>query len=122
MNWEYIKDKILVWGEDDYVFSNVFVSIIGEYRHETNQDLVTNTYLMLHELMSENLIDVFVLENKMYIDKKVVDNLFYKYKTKEDIENFIIKIDKEWTLLNYQFPEPNELFWIMTNEKGKSLI
>ena len=120
MDWEYIKDKILVWGEDEYVFSDIFVSIIGE--NSTNQDLVTTTYVMLRELMNEKLIDVFVLENKVYMDKKIVDNILYKYETKEDIENFIIKIDKEWTMLNYQLPNPDKLFWLTTTEKGKELI
>jgi len=122
MDWEYIKDKVLVFGEDDYVFSNVFVAIISEHRYKTNKDLVTNVYLLLQELMQENLIEVFILKTELKDGKKVVENLLYKYENNIDVENFIKKVDEEWALSNYRLPEPNELFWITTNENGKTKI
>ena len=122
MDWEYIKDKVLVFGEDDYVFSNVFVAIISEHRYKTNKDLVTNVYLLLQELMHENLIEVFILKTELKDGKKVVENLLYKYENNIDVENFIKKVDEEWASSNYRLPEPNELFWITTNENGKTKI
>ena len=122
MNWEYLKDKILVFAEDDYVFADMFISILSEYENDKIEDIKISTFKMLQELMNENLIDVFILENKLHKKKKVLDNIFYKYETKQDIENFIKKIDKEWEFINYRLPEPNELFLIATNEKGKLLI
>ena len=55
MNWESIKDKILIFGEDDYIFANMFISIINEYEKVQNlEDLKFFTYSMLTELMDEN--------------------------------------------------------------------
>ncbi|SUX48469.1 hypothetical protein [Chryseobacterium indoltheticum] len=40
MHWKNIKDKVLIFGEDDYVFADMFVSIINEYdKIVTNDDL-----------------------------------------------------------------------------------
>ena len=122
MDWKYLKDKILVFGVDDYVFADMFISIISENEDNKIENLKIAIFKMLQELMNENLIDVFVLENKVYMNKTVVDNIFYKYETEQDIENFVRKVDREWALINYQLPRPNELFWITTNEKGKLLI
>lgn len=37
MLWKDVKDKILVFGEDDYVFADMFISIIKEYDKVINQ-------------------------------------------------------------------------------------
>jgi hypothetical protein len=117
-DWSYIKDKIIVLGENDYVFADMFISVISEFENSSKVDLKIYTFKMLQELMNENLIDVFVLKNEM----NIVNNILYKYENKIDIENFIKNIDIEWAILGYKFPEPNELFWITTNEKGKLII
>lgn len=117
-NWLYIKDKIIVLGEDDYVFADMFISVISEFKNSNKEDLKIYTFKMLQELMIENLIDVFVLKN----EKNMVNNMLYKYENEIDIEKFIKNIDKKWALLGYQLPEPSELFWITTSEKGKLLI
>ncbi len=122
-SWSHIKDKIIVFGEDDYVFAAMFISIMSEFENiSNNNDLKIYTFKMLNELMNENLIDVFTLKNEIIDNKIFVDKTLYKYENKIDIENFIKNIDNEWALLNYNFPEPNQLFWITTNKKGKLLI
>ena len=121
--WSYIKDKIIVFGENDYVFADMFISIISEFENiNNNDDLKIYTFKMLNELMSENLIDAFTLKNEIIDNEFFIVNILYKYENKIDIENFIKSIDNEWALLNYNLPEPNQLFWITTNEKGKQLI
>lgn len=115
MNWNYVKDKILVFGKDDYVFSDMFISIVGEFDDVlNNDDRILFCYEMLRELMSENLIDIFLLDKKELIP--------FKFNCLEDINQFVNTIDREWKILNYEFPNPNQLFWITTNSKGKFLI
>ena len=38
-NWLYIKDKIIVLGEDDYVFADMFISVISEFKNSNKEDL-----------------------------------------------------------------------------------
>lgn|GEM_PF-7005975 len=120
MTWKYIKDKILVWGEDDYVFADAFVSIVHELDSSIEKmDLVQNTLKMLEELMIEGLIDVFILikENNEIIDV-VPCNIF----DENDIFKFVKNVKEEWKQLGYSFPKPDQLFWTTTNEKGLQLI
>lgn len=124
MSWEKLKDKILVFGENDYVFADMFISILLENQNNniSVEDIKILLFKMLNELMNEKLINVFILKNEEKNGKKMVINISYSYKNINDIENFIGIIDKEWVLLNYKFPKPNELFWVTTSEKGKSII
>ena len=68
MNWERIKDKILIFGEDDYIFADMFTSIINEYEKVQNlEDLKFFTYSMLTELMDEKLIRISVFSHNPVI-------------------------------------------------------
>ena len=118
MEWNYIKDKILVWGEDDYVFADAFVSIISEFNSD-NDHLIRNTFSMLRELISEELISVYILKTQK---EEIIELINYHFNDPEDIEEFIKGVNKEWSQINYKLPQPNQLFWISTNEKGKQEI
>lgn len=110
MKWDYIKEKILAFSEGDYVFADMFISIINEYNGVQNQeDLKLYTYAMLKELMDENLIKIYIL----YLDK--MGNLkknIYNYHNEESKKVLINIIDDAWKNKNYSLPLPNELFWI----------
>lgn len=118
MEWNYSKDKILVWGEDDYVFADAFVSIISEFNSD-NDHLIVNTFSMLRELISEELISVYILKTQK---EEIIELINYHFNDPEDIEEFIKSVNKEWSQINYKLPQPNQLFWISTNEKGKQKI
>lgn len=123
MKWESIKDKILVLGEDDFVFADMFVSIISQYNGlKTNEDIKESSLKMLRELMTEKLIDVFVLKKEKINNKVVISNILYNYDSLKSINVFLINLDKDWTFYNNRLPQPDELFWISSNEKGKLLI
>ena len=112
MNWKYLKDKILVFGEDDYIFSDMFISIVSDYEGCFNDgDKMLYTYKMLREIMSEYLVDVFIVKSNKELIPIIFNNAL-------DIENFIIEIDKGWKKLNYKLPNPDQLFWLTTNSKG----
>lgn len=109
MHWKNIKDKVLIFGEDDYVFADMFVSIINEYdKIVTNDDLRRYTFKMLEELMDENLIKVYLLNDNA---KDLQINL-YDYSNKQNKMDLISLLDKKWRQINYRLPQPNELFWI----------
>ncbi|WP_432671543.1 hypothetical protein [Flavobacterium sp. SM2513] len=116
MNWEYLKDKILVFGDDDWIFSDMFISIVGDYEGCFNdEDRMLYTYKMLREIMSDNLIDIYFI--------KPNENLTpFIYNNAQDIDYFISKIDVEWKKQNYKVPDPDQLFWATTNSNGKSQI
>lgn len=114
MDWNYIKDKILVFGEDDYIFADMMISILDEFDSVVNKESKKIfTLKMLHELMQEKLIDVF------YVTE--IEFEPYNYDSEDDILKFINKIDLRWSKLNYELPLPNELFWATTTQKGKKL-
>ncbi|WP_291287870.1 hypothetical protein [Flavobacterium sp.] len=114
MDWNYIKDKILVFGEDDYIFADMMISILDEFDSVVNKKSKrVFTLKMLHELMQEKLIDVF------YVTETEFES--YNYDSEDDILNFISEIDLRWSKLNYELPLPNELFWATTTQKGKKL-
>ncbi|WP_166923477.1 hypothetical protein [Flavobacterium poyangense] len=114
MDWNYIKDKILVFGEDDYIFANMMISILDEFDSVVNKESKRIfTLKMLHELMEEKLIDVF------YVTETEFES--YNYDSEDDILKFIGEIDLRWSKLNYELPLPNELFWATTTQKGKKL-
>jgi hypothetical protein len=115
MDWNYIKDKILVFGEDDYIFADMMISILDEFDSVVNKESKRIfTLQMLHELMQEKLIDVF------YVTETEFES--YNYDSEDDILKFIDEIDLRWSKLNYELPLPNELFWATTTQKGKKLI
>lgn len=113
MTWKYLKDKVLVFGEDDYIFSDMFISIVSEIEYRCNdENRMLFTYKMLRELMSEKLVDVFIVKpNEQLIP--------FIFNTAQDIENFLTHIDKEWKKLNYKVPNPDQLFWLTINSKGR---
>ncbi len=115
MNWERIKDKILIFGEDDYIFADMFISIINEYEKVQNfEDLKFFTYSMLTELMDEKLIKIYVPK----IDKgNIIQIIEYICNDKKSELEIIKIIDNEWKYIDYKIPQPNELFWITTDLK-----
>ena len=118
MNWNEIKNKILIFGEDDYIFADMFISIVGEIDSEKN-NLIKNTFLMLKELIDDKLVEIYILNIK---NNEIKDLIKYEIKCEEDVSKLIHIIDSEWQKINYQFPKPNQLFWATTTEKGCDLI
>jgi hypothetical protein len=115
MDWDYIKDKILVFGEDDYIFADMMISVLGEFDSAVNKESKRIfTLKMLQELMYEKLIDVY------YVSETEFES--YNYDSDDDISKFIEEIDLRWSKLNYELPLPNELFWATTTQKGKRFI
>lgn len=120
MTWNDVKEKLLVFGEDDYVFADMFISIINEYINSSNKnDLIVLTYTMLRELMDENLINIFVLTIS---EKGVVNPNFYSYNDKKSKDDLIEYIDSKWKEMDYRLPFPNELFWIETISKNSDVV
>ncbi|SHM97189.1 hypothetical protein [Flavobacterium chilense] len=114
MDWNYIKDKILVFGKDDYIFADMMISILDEFDSVVNKESKRIfTLKMLHELMQEKLIDVFYVTETEFKS--------YNYDSEDDILKFIGEIDLRWSKLNYELPLPNELFWATTTKQGKKL-
>ena len=115
MLWKDVKDKILVFGEDDYVFADMFISIIKEYDKVINQeDLQVYTFTMLEELMNENLIKIFLLYN----DKDgVLQTCLYEYSDTEAKVNLINLLNEKWKEIGYRLPNPTELFWLTSDLK-----
>lgn len=115
MDWEYIKDKVLVFGEEDYVFIDMIMSIVKEFDNAVNKETTKiYTCLLIEELMRENLIDIFEVEEnflkRMYftsdteiltiiseIKKKISNDLdfsdipFMCISTNQNGENYIKK-------------------------------
>ena len=111
MNWGYIKDKILVFGEDDYVFSDMFFSIIGEFGKV--EDIETRTlyaFVMLKELMQEKLITVYRISEKTLEE--------YVYSSESDIEKLISAISLEWKNIGYSLQGSELFFCVTSTEKG----
>lgn len=105
MNWNYIKDKIQVFGKDDYVFADMFISIIKTFDDIHNkEDIKLYTLKMLQELLKEKSIDFYIA--------KGFDIIPIKYDSDDEIKEIIRMVDKDWSLIGYRLPEPNELFWI----------
>lgn len=74
---------------------------------------------MLKELISEELINVYLLKTQK---EEIIEVINYHFNNPEDIEGFIKNVNKKWSQINYKLPQPNQLFWIATNEKGKQKI
>jgi len=111
MTWEYVKDKVLVFGEDDYVFANMFIAIIHELPEvEDKETIKLFTYIMLEQLLAEKLVIAYRVSRQELIE--------YQCDSTEEIKTFIKGIDDEWAGLKYLLPEPNQLFWITSTEKG----
>lgn len=115
MLWKDVKDKILVFGEDDYVFADMFISIIKEYDKVINQeDLQVYTFTMLEELMNENLIKIFLLYN----DKDgVLQTYLYEYSDTKAKVHLINLLNEKWKEITYRLPSPTELFWLTSDLK-----
>lgn len=115
MTWEYVKDKVLIFGEDDYVFADIFIAIIQEfYKVEDKEALKLYAYIMLEELLTEKLIMAYLVSPEELVE--------YDCDSAEKIKSFIKIIDNEWAGLIYFRPLPNQLFWITTTEKGSDYI
>lgn len=101
MNWERIKDKILIFGEDDYIFADMFTSIINEYEKVQNlEDLKFFTYSMLTELMDEKLIKIYVPK----IDKgNIIQIIEYICNDKKSELEIIKIIDNEWKYIDSKY-------------------
>ena len=109
-DWDEIKKKILSFGEDDYVFADMFVLIINEYENvRTNEDLRIYTIGMLDELMENKLIKIYLLRKD---ENNILINEESKYDTFEQKDKLIKIIDESWKALEYRIPNPDELFWI----------
>lgn len=111
MIWNQVKFVVLAFGEDDYLFADMFISIIGKFNKvDDKESKIIYTFLMLKELMHEGLVEVF------FVSETTTDK--YEFKASEDIDYFIEKINTEWKELSYELPKPNQLFWITSTEKG----
>ncbi|MFD2600853.1 MULTISPECIES: hypothetical protein [Flavobacterium] len=111
MNWGYTKDKILVFGENDYVFFDMFLSIIEEFEKvEDVESRMIYTLIMLKELMNEKLVDVYLVS-----EKKIEE---YVYFSVEDIERLGSTISFKWAEINYSLPERDVFFCITTTQRG----
>ena len=115
MLWKEVKDKILIFSEDDYVFADMFISIIKEYDKVTNQeDLQVYTFAMLEELMNENLINIFLLENN---ETGVLKTCLYEYSDTKSKVHLINLLNQKWKEIGYRLPTPAELFWLTSDLK-----
>jgi len=115
MTWEYVKDKVLVFGEDDYVFADIFIAIIQEFdKVEDKETAKLYTHIMLEELLAEKLVTAYLVDSKELVE--------YDCDSAEKIKSFIKVIDNEWEHIKYTLPQPNQLFWITTTEKGLEYI
>ncbi|MCX8531950.1 hypothetical protein [Chryseobacterium luquanense] len=112
-DWEEIKKKILLFGEDDYVFADMFISIVNEYENIHNiEDLKIYAMAMLNELMESNLIKIFLLKKD---EKNILINEEYSFKTPEQKKDLIKIIDERWKALQYRLPNPDEIFWVTSD-------
>lgn len=64
MNWKDIKEKILIFGEEDYVFADMFVAIVNELNTKEKKNVHDDTLTMLYELLRDRLVDVFILRKE----------------------------------------------------------
>src|SRR5690606_4499021 len=113
MTWNYVKDKVLVFGEDDYVFSCMFAGIISEYdKVEGAESEIFYTYIMLKELMDEGLVEVYLIPGNNIEE--------YIYSSEEDIETFISIIDTRWKEIKYSLTD--FLFAVSSTEKGVECV
>jgi len=116
MDWNEVKEKILIFGIEDYVFADMFVSIVSELNAKDN---IHNTFSILHELLRERLIDIFLFKKGK---NEIIDIIKFSFNEEKDIVQLIKKIDEEWKLFNYDLPEPNQLFWVTTTDKGIEVV
>lgn len=120
MNSNKVIDKILIFGEDDYVFADMFIAIVSELNDSTsNTSVVENTFSILEKLLKEGLINIFILRHEK---GKLVDVIKYKIINEGDIALLIENINRQWKQFNYNLPEPDQLFWITTTDKGLEKI
>lgn len=119
MNWKDIKEKILIFGEEDYVFADMFVAIVNELNTKEKKNVHDDTLNMLYELLRDRLVDVFILRKEK---KEIIDIIKYNINDEKDIIQLLNTINEEWKLFNYDLPQPNQLFWVTTTDKGIGLI
>ncbi|WP_448606644.1 hypothetical protein [Paenimyroides ceti] len=119
MNWKDIKEKILIFGEEDYVFADMFVAIVNELNTKEKKNVHDDTLNMLYELLRDRLVDVFILRKEK---KEIIDIIKYNINDEKDIIQLLKTIKDEWKLFNYDLPQPNQLFWVTTTDKGIGLI
>lgn len=120
MNSNKVIDKILIFGEDDYVFADMFIAIVSELNDSTsNTSVVENTFSILEKLLKEGLINIFILRHEK---GKLVDVIKYKIINEGDIALLLEDINRQWKQFDYNLPEPDQLFWITTTDKGLEKI
>jgi hypothetical protein len=105
MDWNTVKNKIEDFITDDYVFADVFISLVEKYdKVEDNESLRLFALKMLKELMQSNTIFIHIVSETSL--KKI------EYASAEDIDRILNYIDTEWSKIDYRLPLPNQLFWI----------
>lgn len=105
MDWDIIKNKIEDFIIDDYVFADMFISLVEKYDNvEDKQSLRLFVLKMLKELMQSNSAIIHIVSETSL--NKV------EYVSEDDVNRILNWIDMEWAKIDYRLPLPNQLFWI----------